>query len=109
MPKSVDVEKIITDFVAPTSLIPFKNKKSEPANPPRLKKSRLGILEILMVNEIFKIITITNEVIPPINDFSCINLTMGTSFCKITLLILLSRAQNIADPNINKLPIKSSF
>ena len=42
-PNTEDVENIITDFIVPTSFIPFKKRKREPANPPKLKKIRLGI------------------------------------------------------------------
>lgn len=42
-PNRDDVEKIITDLIAPISFIPFKKRKREPANPPKLKKSKLGI------------------------------------------------------------------
>ena len=43
IPKSEDVENFITDLIAPTSFSPTINKNREPANPPRLKKSKLGI------------------------------------------------------------------
>ena len=42
-PNTDDVEKTITDFTVPISFIPLKKRKREPANPPKLKKKRMGI------------------------------------------------------------------
>ena len=69
-PKSDEVDSIITDLIAPTSFIPIMNKKMEPANPPRLKKTKIGTSYNSKLSEIFKRRTIINEIDPPINDFS---------------------------------------
>lgn len=70
IPKSEEVENIITDFIAPTSFSPIINKNREPAKPPRLKNIRLGTSCNSKLKEIFKIITMNKEIDPPIKDFS---------------------------------------
>ena len=71
-----EVEKIITDFTVPISFIPFKKRKREPANPPKLKKSKLGIWNTLIANEILNIDANPNDKTPPIRDFICIILVI---------------------------------
>ena len=67
-----DVEKIITDFMVPTCFIPLKNRKSEPAKPPKLKIIRFGTcsIPILKDREKDKHKHMAIDIEPPINDFS---------------------------------------
>ncbi len=106
IPNIDEVEKIITDFTVPICFIAVKKRKREPANPPKLKKSKLGIWNALIANEILNIATNPNDKTPPIRDFICIILIIGISLCKIILLMLLSKAQKIVAPIINTFPIK---
>jgi hypothetical protein len=106
MPNTDDVEKIITDFTVPTSLIPIRKRKREPAKPPKLRRRRFGIWYRLIEKAIFDTKTNAMVIDPPIKDFICIILIIGVPFFNIILLMLLSKAQNMAALMINMFPIK---
>jgi hypothetical protein len=69
-PNTDDVEKIIADFTVPTSFIPFRKRKREPAKPPKLRRRRFGIWYRLIEKAISDTKTIASVTTPPIKDLS---------------------------------------